>query len=134
MMYLGSRRDERSGCLLRTSKAEHLMTSANQFLDDCGTDEACRPGDKNTHILFLLRSCEFGRYGRSVHSTCESSRILGSDQSPFAGGSRQAIDLDQLAQPAFCREHGLFCPEQLDDGGEECCQFLLYHCHEVGAT
>jgi hypothetical protein len=60
-MYVGSRRDKGLGCRIRASEAEHLMTSIEQFSDDCGTDEAGRSGGKNTHILFLLSICEFGR-------------------------------------------------------------------------
>jgi hypothetical protein len=37
------------------------MTSIDQFSNDCRTNEACSSGDKNTHILFLLSICEFGR-------------------------------------------------------------------------
>src|ERR1700687_3111815 len=53
-MYVGSRREKEFACRIRASEAEHLMTSVDQFSDDCGTDEACSSGDKNTHILFLL--------------------------------------------------------------------------------
>jgi hypothetical protein len=60
-MYGGSRRNKGLGCRIRASEAEHLMTSVDQFSGDCGTDEACSSGDKNTHILFLLSICQFGR-------------------------------------------------------------------------
>jgi hypothetical protein len=60
-MYVGSRRDKGFGCRIRASEAEHLMTSVDQFSDDCGTNEARSAGNKNTHILFLLSICEFGR-------------------------------------------------------------------------
>jgi hypothetical protein len=57
-MYVGSRRDKGLGCRIRAREAEHLMTGVDQFSDDCGTDEACSAGDKNTHILFLLGICD----------------------------------------------------------------------------
>jgi hypothetical protein len=60
-MYVGSRRDKGLGCRIRASEAEHLMTSIDQFSDDCGADEAGSSSDKNTHILFLLSICEFSR-------------------------------------------------------------------------
>jgi hypothetical protein len=60
-MYVGSRRDKGFGCRIRAGEAEHLVTSVDQFSDDCGTNEACSSGDKNTHILFLLSIYEFGR-------------------------------------------------------------------------
>src|SRR5690348_9717280 len=50
-MYAGSRCAKGFGCRIRAREAEHLMTSADQFSDDCGTDKACSSGNKNTHIL-----------------------------------------------------------------------------------
>src|ERR1700756_5766944 len=100
-MYLRSRGNKLFGCPLGAGKAEHLMTSTDQFSDDCGTNEACSSCNKCTHVLFLLSSYEFGRGGRSVPAIGKPSRNPGCHQSPFAGGSRQTIDLDQLTQPVF---------------------------------
>jgi hypothetical protein len=53
-MYARSRRDKRFGCRIRAGQTEHLMTSVHQFSNDCRTDEARGPGNKNTHDLYLL--------------------------------------------------------------------------------
>ena len=53
-MYLGSSGGKGRGTCIRTREAEHLMTRADEFLNDCGADEACSPGDKDTHTLFSL--------------------------------------------------------------------------------
>jgi hypothetical protein len=58
-MYAGSRRDQGLGCPIRARKTEHLMTSVNQFSDDCRTNEACSTGDKNTHIHYLVGNFPF---------------------------------------------------------------------------
>jgi hypothetical protein len=50
-MYVGSGSVKGLGGRIRASEPEHTMTSVNQFSDDCGTDEACSSGNKNTHIL-----------------------------------------------------------------------------------
>ena len=42
--------------------------------------------------------------------------------------------LDQLPQPVFCCEPGLFWPEQLGGCDKECCQLSLRHRHKIGAT
>jgi hypothetical protein len=50
-MYLGSRRDQRLGARIRARKSEHLMTSVDQFSDDCRTNKACSAGNESTHIV-----------------------------------------------------------------------------------
>jgi len=50
-MDVASRRAKGFGCRIRASEAEHLMTSVDQFSDDCRANEACSAGNKNTHIF-----------------------------------------------------------------------------------
>ena len=58
---IGSRRDKGFGARIRARETEHLMTSVDQFPDDRCTNEACCTGNKNPHMLFLLRNLWFGR-------------------------------------------------------------------------
>jgi hypothetical protein len=53
-LNIGARRGKRRGGGIRTSQAEHLMTCADEFWNDCGANEAGSPGDKPTHCLLLL--------------------------------------------------------------------------------
>jgi hypothetical protein len=53
-MDLPACRGELHRTCLRPGEAEHLMTRSDELPNDCGADEACSPGDENTHILFLL--------------------------------------------------------------------------------
>jgi hypothetical protein len=40
-IYIGSPRDKRLGSCIRARKTEHLMTSVDQFSNDCRTNKAC---------------------------------------------------------------------------------------------
>jgi hypothetical protein len=53
-MYISSSGGKGSGACIRTREAEHLMARADEFLNDCGADEPCGPGNKDTHTLFSL--------------------------------------------------------------------------------
>src|ERR1035438_9008590 len=57
-MNIGSSGGKRRGTGIRTREAEHLMTRADEFLNDCGADEACSPSDKDTHSLRITRLTE----------------------------------------------------------------------------
>ena len=46
------------GLLVRTAKAEHLMSGRDQILDDGGPDPAGRAGDEHTHETGLQNSLE----------------------------------------------------------------------------
>ena len=50
-MDIRSGAGERGGCSIRAREAEHLMTRADEFLNDGGADEARRACDENTHML-----------------------------------------------------------------------------------
>jgi hypothetical protein len=52
-MYIGSCRGKSRGRRVRASKAEHLMTRAEELLDDGGTDEAGGAGNEDTHISII---------------------------------------------------------------------------------
>jgi hypothetical protein len=51
-MYIGSDRGKGLGSRVRSSQPEHSMTRADEFWNDCGTNEACGPSDKDSHVLF----------------------------------------------------------------------------------
>src|ERR1039457_211641 len=53
-MYIGSSGGKGRATCIRTREPEHPMTRADEFLNDCGADEARSPGDKDTHSLFPL--------------------------------------------------------------------------------
>jgi hypothetical protein len=59
-MYLGTRGDKRLGARIGASKAEHLMTSADEFLNDGRTDKTCSTRDEDTHNDFSF----FGGHDR----------------------------------------------------------------------
>ena len=46
---LGAGVNERPGGCVRTSKPDHLMARADEFLDDGAADESRCPGDKYSH-------------------------------------------------------------------------------------
>ena len=52
-MHLGTGGGERLGAGIRASKAEHLMTGAEEFLNNGRTDKAGGAGDEDTHGSFL---------------------------------------------------------------------------------
>jgi hypothetical protein len=56
-LHIGARRSKRRGGGIRTSQAEHLMTCADEFWNDCGANEAGSPSDKDTHCLLLPTAC-----------------------------------------------------------------------------
>ena len=53
-MYVGSRCEKIFGSLIRARKAEHLMTSIDEFADNSRTEKTCSSSDKNTHIFSFL--------------------------------------------------------------------------------
>jgi hypothetical protein len=57
-VYLRAGSGKRPGICVGARKADHLMTLANQFLDNSRPNESRRTGDKNAHKNFfnLLRS------------------------------------------------------------------------------
>ena len=59
LMRLSAGGDQRCYARIAASKAEHLMTCVDQLADDSRTYEACSSCNKDLHLLFLLRICEF---------------------------------------------------------------------------
>ena len=53
-MDFRARSGENRSLLVRTAKAEHLMSGGDQVLDDGGPDPAGRAGDEHTHEQSLL--------------------------------------------------------------------------------
>src|SRR5216683_7617718 len=71
-MYIGSSGGKGRGTCIRTRDALHLMTRADEFLNDCGADEASSPGDKDTHSPFSL--CWPGQFRTSSGIANEFSK------------------------------------------------------------
>ena len=55
-MDVGPGRGKRRGGRVRAREAEHLVSRADQFLDNGGADEAGRAGDEDTHEEILQDS------------------------------------------------------------------------------
>src|ERR1700733_2370475 len=117
-MDIGSSGGKGGGTCVRTREAKHLMTSADEFLNDCGADEACSSGDKDTHTLFslILTSCHESDKTEMVSALLDYRRLSpvasflmpkkhsqSVDRKPRSDAQRNRERILEVAKEAFTR-------------------------------